>query len=212
MPCASQRPVPKTVTELAPSQMDALREVANIGAAHAATALSEMTSRRVGIGVPTVSVAALGAIAEVLGQGDEPLLLARVRASGDFNGGLVIAFTEPAAGELTDMLLGRSSPGNCWLDELGVSAIKEVGNVLGAAYVNALASMTGWSIPISTPDLVYSRADWAVSLLSLESQADCAICLETCFRVEGAATEVRGHVVLFPKLDVLEKLLEVIGA
>ena len=212
MPCVSGRPVPSLVSTLAPSQMDALREVGNIGAGHAATALSEMTGRRVAIGVPTVSVAALGAIGEILGRGDVPLILARVQATGSFSGGLVIAFTEPAAGELTDLMLGRKSRGTSWFDELGSSAIKEVGNVLGAAYVNALASLTGWSIPISTPDRVYARADWAVSLLSLESQSDCGICFETSLRVEGTDTEVRGHVVLFPELDVLERLLEVIGA
>ena len=59
---------------------------------------------------------------------------------------------------------------------------------------------------------MYARADWAVSLLSLEAQADCAICLETSFRVEGTDAEVRGHVVLFPQLDVLERLLQAIGA
>jgi len=212
MPSASGHVVPRLVSDMAPSQLDALREVGNIGAGHAATALSEMTGRRVAIGVPTVSVAALGAIGEILGRGDVPLILARVRATGSFTGGLVIAFTEDAAGDLTDLLLGRKSRGTSWFDELGSSAIKEVGNVLGAAYVNALAAMTGWSIPISTPDLVYARADWAVSLLSLESQSDCGICFETSFRVEGTDAEVRGHVVLFPQLDVLESLLEAIGA
>jgi chemotaxis protein CheC len=205
--------VPALVSRLVHSQLDALREVANIGAGHAATALSEMTNRSVTIGVPTVSVAARGALSEVMGRSDLPMILARIRASGAFSGGLVIAFTEPAARQLSDLLLGRRSMGHAWLDDLGASAVKEVGNVLGAAYLNALASLTGWTIPISTPKLIYARADWAMSLLCVDqAHCDCAICIDTSFRVEGEETEVRGHVLLFPQLDTVRTLLEAIGA
>ena len=204
--------VPDTVARLGYSQLDALREIANIGAGHAATALSGMTSRRVAIGVPNVSVAARGALGEIVGHKAVPLILTRVRASGAFSGGLVLAFTESAAGHLTDLLLGRNSRGNGWLDPLGASAIKEVGNVLAAAYLNALASLTGWTIPISTPEIVYARADWAVSLLSVdEANCDYALCFDTSFTVEEE-TEVRGNVLLFPRTEVVPVLLEAIGA
>ena len=203
--------VPASVARLGHVQLDALREIANIGAGHAATALSEMTRRSVAIGVPNVSVAARGAIGEIVGQHSIPLVLTRVRASGAFSGGLVLAFTEAAAGFLTDLLLDRTSSGAGWLDPLAASAIKEVGNVLGAAYLNALASLTGWTIPISTPEIVYARADWAVSLLSVdETDCDYALCFDTSFSVEG--DEVRGHVLLFPRTEVVPILLEAVGA
>ena len=205
--------VPDVVARLVHLQLDALREIANIGAGHAATALSDMTGRPVAIGVPVGSVAAKGALSDVVGRGDVPMLLARVRASGAFAGGLVIAFAEPAARQLTDLLLNRRTEGHAWLDEIAASAIKEVTNVLGAAYLNALASLTGWTIPISTPKLVYARADWAMSLMCVDQQpCDVAICLDTSFRIEGAAEEVRGHVLLFPQVGTVETLLRAIGA
>lgn len=214
MPCADATvAVPAEVTRLGHGQLDALREIANIGAGHAATALSEMTSRRVSIGVPNVSVAARGALGEIFGRRATPLILTRVRASGAFSGGLVLAFSEAAAGNLAGLLLGRTSAGIGWLDPLAASALKEVGNVLGAAYLNALASLTGWTIPISTPEIVYARADWAVALLSVDDcYSDFALCFDTSFQVEGAADEVRGNVLLFPRTDVVPVLLEAIGA
>ncbi len=204
--------VPAIVSRLANVQLDALREIANIGAGHAATALSEMTGRPVAIGVPMVSLAARGALGECVGRSDLPMILARIRASGAFSGGLVIAFTESAARQLTDLLLGRDSAGHSWLDEIAASAVKEVTNVLGAAYLNALASMTGWTIPISTPKLIYARADWAMSLLCVDqAPCDVAICLDTSFRIEGTSEEVRGHVLLFPAIDTVQTLLLALG-
>jgi chemotaxis protein CheC len=204
--------IPEMISRLAGVQMDALREIANIGAGHAATALSEMTGRPVAIGVPTVSVAARGSLSDCVGRSDLPMILARIRASGAFSGGLVIAFTESAARQLTDLLLGRDTTGHGWLDEIAASAVKEVTNILGAAYLNALASLTGWTIPISTPKLIYARADWAMSLLCVDQQpCDVAICLDTSFRIEGTATEVRGHVLLFPATDTVQTLLFALG-
>src|SRR5262245_46502637 len=94
--------IPAELTRLAHVQLDALREIANIGAGHAATALSQMTGRQVGIGVPNVSMAARSALSDVVGRGDAPMILTRVRTQGAFDGGLVIALSEPMAHTLTD--------------------------------------------------------------------------------------------------------------
>lgn len=195
--------------------LDALRELANIGAGHAATALSQMTSRRVTIGVPNVSVAARAAVVEIVGSAVRPMILVRLSAGGSFAAGLVLAFGEDDARELTDLLLARTTSRTGWLDPLGASAIKEVGNVLGAAYLNALAQVTGWTIPLSTPDLVYTRADWATELLrsdDCDGTCDCwGMCLETTFQVEGSAVAVKGHVLLFPGQGSVEALLGAVG-
>ena len=189
-------------------ELDALREIANIGAGHAATALSGMTSSHVSIGVPSVTLARRTAIAEIVGR-DMPMIITRIRAEGAFDGGLVVAFTEPAAQQLTDVLLGRTSVGHEWFDSLASSALLEVGNVLGAAYLNALASLTSWTIPISTPRLIYARAGWAVQLLcGNNSQCEIALCLDTSFTMEGTAAPVRGHVILFPKSETVRQLLD----
>ena len=218
MPLTELPPAPPTpaIPELLPRlrhiELDALRELANIGAGHAATALSEMTGRHVSIGVPAVSVAEREALAEIVGSRELPLIVMRIKTSGAFNGGLAIALTESAASALTDVLLGRQSQCHGWLDDLAASALKEVTNVLGAAYLNALATITGWTIPISTPRLAYTRANWALPMLIGENaRCDLAICLDTSFMVEGVREPVKGHVLLFPSLETVQTLLKALG-
>lgn len=201
---------PIGVAQLSVEQLDTLRELANVGAGHAATALSQMTGRRVDIDVPTVSVAAQRAIAEIMGPGQ--VLLVRLRAEEPLASGLAILLDERAAATLTDLLLDRTTTGEAWFDAIGASAIKEVGNVLGAAYVTALSQATGWTIGISTPDLVFARAAWAVEMLAVDGRAsDYAICLETAFLVDGSPAPVRGHVLLFPQPATVPALLAAVG-
>lgn len=215
VPSASLEPAPVLPTEvrhLEHLHLDALREVANIGAGHAATALSHMTGRSVGIDVPTVSVAARAALSDVVGYRSLPMVLVRLRATGPFAAGLVIAFDERDAQRLTDLLLDRCTSGTEWMDALGASAIKEVGNVLGGAYLSALASMTQWTIPLSPPDLVYARAEWAIELLAIDHPvSDYALCIETAFRVEGSPVTAKGHVLLFPLPGTIPALLSAVG-
>jgi len=204
---------PMTLAKLEHIQLDALRELANIGAGHAATALSEMTGRIVRIGVPTVSLAARDALTEIVGRRDTPLVLIKVRSTGDCEAGFVMVMTETSARDLSNMLLARRLEGTGWLDELGASALKEAGNVLGAAYLNAFSSLTGWTIPISIPQLVYSRSDWTSSLMCLDKvQCEYALCLDTSLMVEGAMLPMRGHLLLFPSMASVMGLLAAVGA
>ncbi len=210
---AEPRPImPASLQRLGTFELDALRELANIGAGHAATALSHMTGRTVDISVPTVSVAARGAVADVVGDGTQPLVLVRLYAEKPFTARLVIAMSEGAGRVLTNLLLGRTAAAHDWLDALGASAVKEVGNVLGASYLDALASVTGWTIVLSTPDLIYARADWAVELLANgHPNGDYALCLETSLRVQGADAPLTGHVLLFPGPCTVSALLRAVG-
>src|SRR5574341_162021 len=117
--------------------------------------------------------------------------MVRLSADTPLTGWFKAMLGEGGAAALTDLLLGRTTEGDAWFDALGASAVKEVGNVLGAAYVTALALAAGWTIPISTPDLVYSRSGWAIELLAVDGRvSDYAICIETAFQVEGSERPV----------------------
>ena len=200
---------PQELARLLPLQLDALRELANIGAGHAATSLSLMTGRRVGIGVPSVTVAAFSAVSEMVSGWSEPLSLVRMCTDGHLRAGLLVVFSEPAARELTGLLLGDSAD---WPGPMGTSAILEVGNVLGGAYLSALAGVTGWTIPLSTPELLRAPAERLIRDLSMDRPASSyALCLETTLTVDGVAASLNGHVLLFPLLAVLPSLLEVLG-
>ena len=95
------------VRDLKALQMDALREVANIGAGHAATALSQMTHRTIMISVPEVNVRALEEVAELLGPPDQVMAAVLMQMMGDLTGRTMILFPDSSARQLCD---GRRAP------------------------------------------------------------------------------------------------------
>lgn len=196
------------VARLEVIHLDALRELANVGAGHAATALSLMTGRTVRISVTTVSVATHSALAELFGDRRQQTVVLRLSSAGVFTAGLEIALTERHARQLADLLLDRRAPEQGWLDELAESALRETGNVLAAAYLNALASITGWAIPLSTPELVFLTAGAADEAAAFPGRR--ALCLETCLTVDGADVVARSHVMLFPERGTLSDVLAAI--
>jgi len=181
-------------------ELDALRELANVGAGHAATALSRMTARRVAVTVPTVAVASAAAVAELLLAGPEPAVAVALTAQGSFAARFVVALTDRHARGLADLLLGGGDAGAP--PHLAESALQETGNVLAGAFLAAMSSITGWCIPFSPPLLV-RVADSAGA--ALVTEPGCALCLETSFSVDGGPP-VRGHLLLFPRHDTVTGL------
>ena len=92
------------VRDLKALQIDALREVANIGAGHGATALAVMTERRVMISVPRAAVVPLEEVPTILGDPDTVVAAALMRVAGDLTGRMLMVLTEVEARHLCDIL------------------------------------------------------------------------------------------------------------
>jgi len=177
------------VRELKELQLDALREVANIGAGHAATALSQMTNRTIMIAVPEVNVRALEDVTDLVGRGDEVMAAVLMHMMGDLTGRTLVLFQAESARALCDILL-RREPGTT--REFGVmeqSGLKEAGNILASAYLNALSDFMGMMLVPSVPSLVVdlSAAVLTSAYLNFGHARDFVFCVETAFRVENAA-------------------------
>src|SRR3712207_2577453 len=125
------------VRELKELQLDALREVANIGAGHAATALSQMTNRTIMINVPEVNVRALEEVTDLVGQGDQVIAAVLMHMMGDLTGRTLVLFPEASARALCDILLRKPAGTTTELGVMEQSGIKEAGNILASAYLNA---------------------------------------------------------------------------
>lgn len=86
------------------------------------------------------------------------------------------------------------------------------GNVVAAAYLDALAITTARTITRSTPGLVYAPAAWAVELLAADHPvSEYALCPESTLRVRGASAPITAHALLFPVPRSLHSLLEAVG-
>ena len=116
-------------------QLDALREVANIGAGHAATALSQMTNRTIMISVPEVNVRPLEEVTDLLGSPDAVIAAVLMQMMGDLTGRALVLFPEDSARSLCDILLSRAPGTSSTFGPMEQSGLKEVGNILVSAYI-----------------------------------------------------------------------------
>jgi len=148
-------------------QLDALRELANIASGNAATALSQMLGREVGLSVPRVLALPLADAVEACGSPDEAVTGVAIPLDGDIDG-LVLLLIPPDGADALCQLLGVDAG-----SEIGDSALREIGNILGTSCLNALASMTGLNLGPCPPHLVTDMLGAIVSSLAL-SQAESA--------------------------------------
>jgi chemotaxis protein CheC len=200
------------VRDLKESQLDAMREVANIGAGHAATALSQMTNRTIMITVPRVKIKPLEDAGDILGPPDQVVASVLMHMMGDLTGRAMLLFPEPAALILCDYLFRRERGTTTAFGEMEQSSLKEAGNILASAYLNALSDFMGMMLVPSVPSLVIdlSGAILTSAHLNFGHDREYALCVETSFRSEGSTESMAGHFLLLPDLASLQSIFDAI--
>jgi len=193
-------------------ESDALREVANIGAGHAATALSQMTSRKIMISVPEVSVRRLEDVAELVGAPDTVIAGVLMHVMGDLTGRTLVVLGQESAYALCELLLRRPRTGAAGFDAMEQSTIKETGNILCSAYMNALSDFLGMMLVPSVPALVVDLAGAVLTTayLNFGHDRDAVFCVETTFRIEGSDQALTGQFLLMPDPPALAAIFDAI--
>jgi chemotaxis protein CheC len=196
---------------LTPRERDALREVANIGAGHAATALSQMTGRKIMISVPEVSVKRLDEAADLVGPPDTIIAAVLMHMMGDLTGRTLLVLPEPSAKGLCSILLRKSDPADGF-DEMQRSTVMETGNILCSAYLNALSDFLGMMLVPSVPALVVDQAGAVLTTayLNFGHARDFVICVDTTFQFDGSTDDLRGEFILMPDVASLSAMFEAI--
>lgn len=190
-------------------QLDGLREVANMGAGHAATALSQMTNTRIMISVPRLQVVPLEEVPDVMGRADEVVAAVLMHMLGDLTGRTLLIFPRNAAMRLAEMLLRREEGTTHVFGELEQSAIKEAGNILSAAYMNALSDFMGLMLLPSVPSLVIDLcgAVLTTTYTNFGHERDYVFCIQTEFEMD-AEERVMGQFLLLPDVESLQIILQ----
>ncbi|HUL50053.1 MAG TPA: chemotaxis protein CheC [Gemmatimonadales bacterium] len=199
------------VRELKAMQIDALREVANIGAGHAATALSQMTDRRIMITVPQIIITRLEDVPELLGDSQAVVAAVLMHMLGDLTGRTLLVLPEAVGRRLCDMLLRRPKGQTASYETLEQSCLKEAGNILAGAYMNALSEFMGMLLLPSVPSLVIDVAGAVLTTayLNFGHERDFIFCVETEFRFDNGEG-LRGHFLLLPDLASLKAIFDAI--
>jgi chemotaxis protein CheC len=190
-------------------QLDALRETANIGAGHAATALSQMTGSTIMINVPAISIAGVHALQAQFEPNEEPVAAVFMHMLGDLTGRTLLVFPKPTVLRLAEMMLRRPIGSSVAFSELETSAIKEAGNILSGAYMNALSDFLGMLLLPSPPTLVIDMSNSVLESAFGEPDEGTAsiLCVESEFMLTDMGQTLRGFFLLLPDSASLQVML-----
>jgi chemotaxis protein CheC len=186
-------------------QLDALRELANIASGNAATALSQMLGREVGLNVPRVLALPLADAVEACGSPDDATTSVVIPLDGDIDG-VVLLLIDPEGADALCQLLGVEAG-----SEIGESALREIGNILGTSCLNALASMTGLHLEPCPPHLTTDMLGAIVSSLALSQTASTDLVLVLDSELAVADEPCSISFVLLPTDGGVSELLAPLG-
>ncbi|WP_282941840.1 chemotaxis protein CheC [Paenibacillus sp. RC67] len=196
---------------LADFQMDVLKEVGNIGAGHAATALSKLLDKPVDMLVPKVRVVAFEEIADSVGGAEEVVIAIFLRVEGETPGNLFFIMTMESAKKLLRSLVGIMATHDENYTEMELSALCEIGNILAGSYLSSLADFTQLAMSPTVPSIAIDMAGAILSfgLLQFGQMGDHALLIDTKF-LDGNE-EVKGHFFLIPDPESFGKIFKALG-
>jgi chemotaxis protein CheC len=194
--------------------LDALREISNVGMGNAATALSQMVSDTVELHVPSVTLADIVDVPDLIGGPEQVVVGITMKIHGDACGNVLLVFPEESAHRLVKQLLGQDNSGSRF-NEMSESTLKEVGNILASSYLGAMGSLLNLTLVPSVPAFAHDMSGAVIDylLIELSEVGDQALMIETEFHGrrpdEGV---IAGHFFLMPDPASLRVLMAAIGA
>jgi len=191
-------------------QLDALREIGNIGSGHAATALSTLLQRRIDMSVPKVWAVPFEELSAIVGELDTPQATIYVRVEGEAPGKAVFFFPVESAEIVVQALFGSNEPMDLYSDEMAQSALKEVGNILVSSFLIALTQFSGIPLQPSVPALAVDMIGASLDAIFLEEGDldDTVLFIDT--QLSGIP-KIEGQFIFLPDHGSLEKLLGAMG-
>ena len=178
-----------TFDEINSMYFDVLREIGNIGAGNATTAIATMLNIKLNMEVPNVKLLAVQDLNTAIGSEEEEIVGIYLGVQDDIDGSLMFLLKMDDAHRLVNHLLAKSPENRDPFDEMAMSAMKEIGNIIAGSYLSALSAMTNLKI---SPTVPYIAVDMAGAILSIPAiqfgqLGDNALLIETAFGEIGRA-------------------------
>ena len=195
-------------SELTPMQLDALKEVCNIGTGNAATALSQLLNKKVDMTVPALRIIPFDAIIDGM-ESENEVFGVIVRVLGDTPGNILFVFDKETALDIIELLTGSKAHE---VDEMGISVLCEIGNIISSFLHGAISRFTNLTNMPSVPGITYDMIGAILSTTFIESGQfdDSVFDLETEF-LEDNNNKISGHFYYIPMPGSLEKILNTLG-
>lgn len=197
--------------ELNDLHIDVLREIGNIGAGNAATSLGMMLNETVDIKLPTVRIVDFDTTVASMGGPEALTVGVLVNFTGEVKGMIMFLLALEDAKNITEILVGKEEDPDNGLSDMKLSAIQEIGNILSAAYINSISTLTGLVIDISVPQIAVDMAGAILSLPMIEfgTVGDKVMFIEEGFYNEHR--ELDGNVIMFTEMESLGIIMERLG-
>ncbi len=190
---------------------DVLREIGNIGAGNAMTALSQLLQCKVDMQVPQVKLLEFKDVGALMGGEEQIMVGIYLAVEGDITGSIMFLVKQDSAKHLVNKIMmgmgGSEGPG---LNEMELSAMKEVSNIITGAYLNSLSALTNLKIYPSPPELAVDMAGAILSVPAIEFGAigDKILLIQSQFYDD---TMIDGYFILIPDLESYAKILRSLG-
>ena len=198
----------RSIEELGEVELDALKELGNMGVGKAATSLSQMLGKMIDMSVPVASIVKIQDLHKVIDP--EKMVAGVVTALDDVENGqagfLYINFPESSSIKLAEILLGDSSD-----EEMVDSTLMEIGNILSSAFCDAIAEMLGIVLIPTPPNFA---KDYAVAVIDaivsqLAEKSDYVVVFET--NLEESEDEIEILVMLIPNERFVNYIFQLLG-
>jgi len=195
--------------EMSQEYFDILREIGNIGAGNATTALAQMLQCKVDMSVPKVGLLEFKEVGAAMGGEEQIMAGIYLGVEGDITGSIMFLLEKNSARFLVSKLMGMEMEGEEF-SEMEFSALKEVGNIITGAYLNSLSSLTNLKIYPTIPDVAVDMAGAIMSVPAIQFGAigDRMLLIQTQLFDEVA---IDGYFILIPDMESYSKILSALG-
>ncbi len=189
---------------------DVLKEIGNIGAGNATTAIANMLGLKIDMKVPNVALLTFQELTTAICPEEEVVVAIFLEVEEDIDGSMMFIMQRESARYLVNILMMKQGEESLEFDEMEQSALKEIGNIIAGSYLNALSTLTNLKI---APSIPYLSIDMAASILSVPAimfgkYGDNALMISTEF---GDDVKIDGHFILLPEPDSYDKILRSLG-
>jgi chemotaxis protein CheC len=195
--------------KLSAVQADAIQELGNIGAAHAATTLSQMLGSTIEMSVPAIKVVDLSQLGQYMGEESAAMVAFELQGDIPHGGYILFYITRESAVRMTNTILGLTEI-NRPLSEMDKSALLEVGNIMVSAFLDATAELLGFVMLPSPPSLTIDMAHAAMQSLIAQMQEETNEVLLFSTELVCEEYKVDSDIIMMPERSTLMRIIELL--
>ncbi len=192
-------------------QIDVLKEIGNIGSGNASTALSSMIGKEILIKLPTVKILDFQEAIDNNGNAESLVASVLIRLRGEIQGMILLLIEQDFAEIILNVFFGKENVSLMELDEADISALSEIGNIMGSSYMSAIATLANVAIGVEAPSFTVDMlgAIMSVPVVEFGAIGDKLLCIDKSIEIDGKS--IKSNMMLIPTVDSLSLLFGKLG-